>query len=286
MAAEVCDKNNPQDSSLLRMSKKVEEWGNKLPHPLYIFLYLLAIIYIASLFCSWAGVSVSYTHAAANGAITQKTAQVVNLFSKDQIQKLLVSFVPSYGTPVLLSMLIISMCLGVTEESGFFNASLRKALLGAPPAVATFSLCVVGVCANQCGDVGMILTPTLGAVLFQALGRNPWIGIVTGYASAAAGFTVNLFPGNTDVLISSISDGVAKGLGYEVNALSNYYFLSSATFFTAGACTLVAETFIVKLFGDTRKTMDESALNSFKLTEAENRGLRWAGIGILALTAS
>ncbi len=54
----------------------------------------------------------------------------------------------SYGTMVLLSMMIISMCLGVTEESGFFTAALRKALLGAPPAVATFALSVVGVCAN------------------------------------------------------------------------------------------------------------------------------------------
>ena len=285
MTAEVCEKHNNKNSRLLRMSKKVEELGNKLPHPLYIFLYLLAIVYIASLLCSWAGVSVSYTHAAPNGAITQKTAQVVNLFSKDQIQKLLVSFVPSYGTPVLLSMLIISMCLGVTEESGFFAASLRKSLLGVPPAVATYALCIVGVCANQCGDVGMILTPTLGAVLFQALGRNPWIGIVTGYASAAAGFTANLFPGNTDVLISSISDGVAKGLGYEVNALSNYYFLSAGTFFAAGACALVAETFIVKLFGDNRRMLDESALNNFRLTDAENRGLRWAGIGMLVLMA-
>lgn len=285
MATGVDNKTNAEDSRLLRMSKKVEELGNKLPHPLYIFLYLLAFIYIASLICSWAGVSLSYTSAAADGTITQKTAKVVNLFSKEQIQKLLVTFVPSYGTPVLLSMMIISMCLGVTEESGFFNASLRKALLGAPRAVATYALCVVGVCANQCGDVGMILTPTLGAVLFQALGRNPWIGIVTGYAAASAGFTANLFPGNTDVLISSISDGVAKGLGYEVNALSNYYFLSSATIFTAAACAYVSETFIVKLFGDTKREMDENALKSFKLTEAENRGLRWAGIGFLALMA-
>jgi aminobenzoyl-glutamate transport protein len=75
----------------------------------------------------------------------------------------------------------------------------------------------------------MILTPTIGAVLYQALGRNPWIGIVTGYAAAAAGFTANLFPGNTDVLLSTISNGVASKLGFEVNALSNYYFLCLGT---------------------------------------------------------
>ena len=282
-------------SLFFRFVKLVETGGNKLPHPMYIYLILIAIVFVASFLCSKLGVTVTYDALdRTTGELTETTLQAVNLFSKDSLQLVLTNFVTAYDTlAVIASVIVITIFIAIPEKTGFFSAGLRKALLNAPPAVATFALSVAGVCCNIMSDAGQVLAASLGAVIFKSLGRNPWLGIIVGYGAAAAGFTANLIPANTDILIGTITNQISAPLGVEVNPLCNYYFMIVATFFIAAGITLVCEKVLVKMFPDKKASQiaDRNATSEFALTPEENRGLKYAGIAfsvyaviLLALT--
>lgn len=288
MAEQVTKKEEKKQGFLIRFAKVIERVGNKLPHPVYLFLYMIIAVYIISLIGSWLGWGLKYDAMArqADGTfkLMPQSIVVTNLFSAKQLGIFFSDMVKTYGTNVvLLPLLIITFAVSVCEDSGFFEAVLKKFLLNMPNFLVTYVLCIAGICANIMSDVGMVLVPTLGAVIFKALGRNPWIGIAAGYASSAAGFTANLFPGNTDVLISGITNGVSKTFGYEVSAMCNYYFLCSATLVLALVVTIVTETFVKHLYGDCETQGDLSILNSYRTTDAQNHGLRMAGIGFLVV---
>ncbi|MEG2177138.1 MAG: AbgT family transporter, partial [Oscillibacter sp.] len=144
--------------------------------------------------------------------------------------------------------------------------------------------CLAGVCANIAGDAGVILAISFGAILFKALGRNPWAGITIAYGSVQAGYGANLFPSTADALYAGISGPLAEEFGFVVHPMSNYIFLFVCTWFLALAFAFVSEKFIVPLFGEapreSRSRLENSAIeDNFVLTEAEHRGLKFAGIG-------
>ena len=278
-----------QSGLFFRFVKLVEAGGNKLPHPVYIYVFLIAVVFVVSMICANAGVSVSYDAVnRATGEIVPTTVHAVNLFSKEALQKFLANIVTAYdNNAVLPAILVITMFIAVADKSGFFSAALRKLLLGAPRSVATYALAVVGVCANVMSDAGMVLAASLGAVVFKAIGRNPWLGIMVGYGAAAAGFTANLIPANTDILQGTITNSVSEPLGVTINPLCNYYFMIVATFFIAAGITLICEKLLVKLLGDKEpgSAVSDSGVNEYDLTKEENRGLKYAGIAFLVFAA-
>lgn len=291
MAKQTEDKK--KNGLFLRFVKMVEAGGNKLPHPVFLYVGLIVVVMIISLICSKAGVSITYDALdRTTGVITQATVEPVNLFSKESLQNLIANLVNAYDqNAVLPAILIVAMFITVAEKSGFFSAALRKVCLGAPRAVTTYVLSVVGVCCNIMSDAGQVLGASLGGVVFSAIGRNPWIGIMVGFGSAAAGYTANLLPANTDVLTATITNYLSEPLGMPVSPLCNWYYLIVSTFIIAGVITLIAETFLVKLFGD-RKAGERSltgGANEYALTAEENRGLKFSmialGVFVVALLA-
>lgn len=278
---------NQKDSGIIKFARTVERAGNKLPHPMYIFLYLTIICMVVSAICASMGVAVTYEAAQSDGTVVEKTVEVVNLLSRSQLQSFLGNIINAYkANTMLMPALVCCMCMSVASEVGFFETALRKMLMGAPMAVSTYALCVVGICSNICSDAGMILAPTIGAVLFKALGRNPWIGISVGYGASAAGFTANLLPATTDALLSGISVSLAEEAGYTVHAMSNYIFLFAATWVAALALTFVCEKFVTPVYGDLQAGEgNDEDLKKFALTDAENKGLKFAGIGALVFLA-
>ncbi len=174
------------------------------------------------------------------------------------------------------------MCVAICDESGFFKVGLRKLLGSAPDFLVTFVLALVGVCSNICSDGGTILVVMLGAVIFKAIGRNPWIGIIVGYGAAGAGYAGNLLPSVGDVVVSSISNGVAEPLGYPINPMVNYFFQCASCIVMALITAILTEKVLVPLYGDVPKNErvsgDRSAL---QLTAEENKGMKFAGYGAI-----
>lgn len=281
-------------SLLLRASKTVERVGNKIPHPLYLFLYLTLFLMIASLICSMCGVSVEYIAGSKTGVgeLTTQTVEVVNMFSVDAVVKMVAKLWDNYaGMSNVTLMLLLGMGVALADHTGMFSALIRRALTNLPSWLIPFVLSIVGICSNICVDAGMILSASLGCIIYRSVGRNPWIGGVTGFVSAAAGFTANLMPSALDATLAAITQQVVNEMGIvngDVNILSNYIFTVVSTLLLASVITILSEVFLPKLFGDytaANRVKDEAAKQNALVTPEEKKGLRYAGIAALVLVA-
>lgn len=275
------EKNSSSQGGLIRFAKGIERVGNKLPHPVYLFLGLTLIFMILSAIFS--GVTVTYT-----GAEGEATASVINMFSKKALSTFIGSIQNNYKNLATLSLiLLVAIGESVAEYSGFFEALIRKSLLSCPKALITFVLALIGICGNIAGDAGPVLTCTLGCIIYKSIGRNPWLGGITGYVACTAGYSANLIPASTDATLAGITQDIIATMGIQadVHLLSNWIFMFSVTFILAAVVAFVSETFAAKFFNDKQWHADANAMSE-KITPEENRGLRYAlfaFLGILAL---
>lgn len=280
------NKQKKSGSGYIRFTKAVEKVGNKIPDPIFLFIAMIILIMIISAIFN--GASVSYMTEDDTGAAVEATVSIVNILSKEGIANFLANMQTNYKNISTLSLILLAvMGASVFEHSGFVAALVRKTLLAVPPKVITYTLCVVGVCANILGEAGTVLATTLGCLIYKSLGRNPWVGGITAYAAAAAGFTANLLPGVLDVTYYSITQDVCEKMGIptDINLLSNYIFMVVATFAIAAVIAILSETFLVRYFKEERGVLSEDVLASSKVTAEENRGLRFALIAFLILLA-
>lgn len=256
----------------------IERVGNKIPHPMYMFTILLVVVMILSAILSAAGVSVTYMAADKTGELTETTVSVVNLLSQSSLQTFLGKIISNFSTnSVVPPIIVLSMFMMVADQAGFFEAGLRKILSNAPNFLVTYLLAVVCICVNICSAGGYVLAVSLGVIVYRSKGRDPIAGILVGWAASAAGYTANLLPATTDVTLAAIADTLAQPYGYSVHPLSHWYFMITATFILAGVTTLIAETFLKKIYPDPEKvTLSDSDLLVMKTHE--QKGLKWAGI--------
>lgn len=269
-------------SGFIRFINGVERVGNKLPHPFFLFCGLAVIALLLSVLL--AGTSVTY-EVAKDGVIENTTVSVVNLMNKAYWQNITQNIVKIYINFAPLGIVMVMMfAIGFAQDSGFFEALMKKSLLSAPPVLVTYVLAVICVCANMASNAGIIFCVTVGAAIFSSLGRNPLIGAVFGYCGAHGGFTANLMISADDVLQCGITQSAADGMGITgvpINPMMNYYFLVLATFVLAAAATFVTERVMPKVckYEGIHQEM------TTKVTPEENRGLRNAGITFIVFLA-
>lgn len=273
--------------------KWIEVIGNKLPHPFWLFVYLAIIVMVISFFLSKAGVSVTYMAAGRGDATAKETTVVaVNLISYGSMRAFMTNFVKTYINFAPLGLvMVMTLGIGLLEQSGLISAFMRKTILGAPSWAVSATLAVVGINANLASDAGIIFTPAIGGAVFKALGRNPWVGVITGFAAGCGGFTANFFVAGTDVLLAGITESVVRSIGVDAptHPLINWYFLIVSTLVLTAATTIVTEKFTAKVLGDTGSQLSEADVTEHAVTGDENRGLRWAAVAtvvfLLALVA-
>jgi len=153
-------------------------------------------------------------------------------------------FVKTYVNFAPLGLvMVMTLGIGIVERSGMISALMRKTILGAPSYLVTAVLAVVGINANLASDAGIIFTPVIGGAVFKALGRNPWVGIIAGFAAASGGFTANFFIAGTDALLAGITESAAKGMNVAgpTHPLINWYFMAVATIVVMVVTTFVTE---------------------------------------------
>ena len=158
---------------------------------------------------------------------------------------------------------------------------MRVAVLGAPAAAVTAAIAFAGVNANLASDAGIVVVATLGGAMFKALGRNAWLGVITGYAAANGGFGANMFIAGTDALLAGITESVSKGIDAPVHPLMNWYFMLAASIFIIVATVIVTEKFTSKRLSGDGTTADAADLEEHKLDDKEKKGLKMAGIAAL-----
>jgi aminobenzoyl-glutamate transport protein len=273
---------------LNRILSVIEVAGNKLPDPAILFALLLALVWALS----WAmsglvfneidprtGQAIQVKNLLAPAALTDFTAKMVNIF---------VTF------PPLGVVLVAMLGLGVAEYTGFINAGLRKILAITPRVLLTPVLVAVGVLSHVAVDAGYVLVIPLGAVIFYAAGRHPLAGIAAAFAGVSGGFSATFFvPSSLDPLLAGLTQVAARlssdpaAAALVINPLNNYYFTSASTLLVVLVGWFLTDKVIEpRLNKTTPVDGDPAGLPKMDALQAnEIKGLRWAGIAMLASLA-
>ena len=268
-----------KENKVGKFIKIVERVGNKLPDPFMLFGIFAICTLIISVFLSKMnieGVMLDRTTG------LQSVVRIENLLTFDKMRVILSNFPDVYiNFPSLKIVLLMMIAIGIVEEVGFFDSIMRKYLLKAPKGLITLVFIFACINSNIMSDAGVILTLTLGGVVFSSIGRSPHLGIILGYAACNGGYCASLLVSSLDALLSGITEQVIKDSGFNmlISPLSNYYFMAVATISLTISLTIFTEKFIMKLFPE--EEIDASQLEKYKVTEIENRGLKYSFYGLM-----
>lgn len=302
-----------------RMLDGVERLGNKVPHPVLMFLYLIGIIIIVSQVLDWANVSVTEEIAEpvpvevvqdyyedTSGSviegetypakdefeINEVTISIQGLLTIDGIRFIFTSFVSNFaGFSVIAVTFIAMMGAGAAEGAGMMDALIRKLVASAPAGIITFLIILVGALSSVASDAGYLILIPLAAVAFHTLGRHPVAGMAAGFAGVAATFAVNIIIQPIDAMITEIAnEAIALAGGEELTVVNNFYFAIVSVFLLCVVATVITERIIEPRLGswtpEEAAEEDESTVTDPSIDEAaEAKGLRYALFGFLAILA-
>jgi aminobenzoyl-glutamate transport protein len=175
--------------------------------------------------------------------------------------------------------------IGIAEGSGLIGSGLRLLVIRAPARLLTFVIVFAGVLSNTASEIGYVLLVPLAASIFLAAGRHPIAGLAAAFAGVSGGYSANLLLGTVDPLLAGLSEEAARILdpAYTVNPAANFYFMFVSVPLIAVAGTWVTEKLVVPRLG--AYTGDEKPEELRELTREESRGLRWALVSTVVLTA-
>jgi len=261
-----------------RILNKIQKAGNALPDPVTIFLLISFAVLLISWWASKAGVSVVHPS-------TQETVSVVNLMTREGLQKAFTSIVKNFqGFPPLGLVLVVMLGAGVAEKSGLIAAAMRHSIAKIPAKMVSVAIIAIGVVANAFGDAGLIVLPPLAALVFLMIGRHPLVGMYAAYAGVAGGFAANIMVNMSDVLAASFTIPAAQVIdpNYQGTPAMNLYFIMVSTVFLIIIGAWVTEKIIAPRFET--YVPDESLKAEIDATsDKEKKGLTWAGITFGAL---
>jgi aminobenzoyl-glutamate transport protein len=251
----------------------IERVGNKLPEPLTIFVYLAGIAVLISLIGSLLNISAVHP-------LTGDTVTIVNLFSKEGIQKMLMNAVSNFSSFAPLGLVLVTILgVGLAEKTGFFSVLLRKSLGNVKGSKVVIIVIITSIMANAAADTGFIVMPPLAAMLFAAVGMNPIVGMMASYAAVAGGFSANLVVNSLDVLLVGFTQSAANLLdpSFQVSPASNWYFLIVSTFVLTFVATYVTVKIVAPRMGHGDYEIEEIE----EVTPIQVKGLKAAGLATL-----
>ena len=272
--------NQPANSSgspLVQRFLNIIEWaGNKLPDPAFLFVWAILITMLASRWlapvefaeldprksAAAATPAASATPAApANAASTTPPSspvaamtapsdtriKVIDQTSGTALVGLLAGMVKTFTDfPPLGVVLVALLGVGVAEHAGLIQAMLRALLRITPNFLLTPALIFVALISHSAGDTGYVLIIPLGAVMFQAAGRHPVLGITAAFAGVSGGFSANFLPSSLDPLLQGFTQKAAQIItpSVTVNPLCNYWLMTASCVVITGVGWYVTDRII------------------------------------------
>ena len=271
----------------------VERTGNRLPDPVFIFLYLIGFLIIVSVICSLLGVSANHptkVDASGNPVIIKGAS----LLSAENIRRLWVDMPKTFTHfhPIGY-VLVVMLGAGVAERSGLFASAIKAALRNAPKFLLTPVVALVAMLSNHAADAGYVVMIPLAAVIFAAAGRHPLAGIACGFAGVSGGFSANIAPGQLDALLYGITETAYEAssidAGWTSNIAGNTFFIIALLFVYLPLIWWVTDKIIEPKLGkwvpDSGSDMASYGDEDKPLTPEQRKGLRWSLYALLAVCA-
>ncbi|WP_026475124.1 AbgT family transporter [Alkaliflexus imshenetskii] len=248
----------------------LERGGNALPHPATLFALFALSVLALSVIGHWLNWQAAHP-------ATGEMIQTVNLLSKEGLSRVLNEMVNNFTSFAPLGIVLVAMLgIGIAETSGLIGAFIRMLVLSAPKRILTFVIVFAGIMSNAASDIGYVLLIPLSGVIFQAMGRHPYVGMAAAFAGVSGGFSANLIIGTIDPLVAGLSEEAAHILdpSYHVNPTANYYFMVVSTFLIAFVGTWVTEKIIQPRFGLYEGEVKQEVIEP--LSKQEKKGVLWS----------
>ncbi len=300
----------------------IERVGNKVPHPVLMFLYLIVGVIILSHILFLLNISVTDEVAvpvpigqlvelrdALGGSVVpynpdtsevlelpdfiiqEQTIPIRSLLTVEGLRHIFTTFLPNFSGFAVIGVTFIALLgAGVAEEAGLMNALIRKLVRVAPAGALTFIIIVVGVLSSIASDAGYLILIPLAAAAFASIGKHPLVGLAAAYAGVAAIFTVNVVPAPIDAMLTEITnESIALAGGQPITLGANLFWNAGSALIMAIVATLVTNRIIAPRLGawDPAKGDGSVAAGGAQeiAPELEARGLRNALYGFLAVLA-
>jgi aminobenzoyl-glutamate transport protein len=265
-----------------RLLDGVERFGNSLPDPIFLFLFLIALLFVISAIAAAAGLSTV-------NPVTGEAIVAESLFSRDNLHQLFVEMPKTLTSfPPLGLVLVVILGTSVAERAGLFSAAIRGSLVNAPRVLLTPLVVITGMVSHHASDAAYVVVIPLAAVLFAAVGRHPLAGLAAGFAAVSGGFAGNITPGQSDALILGITEPAARLIDptYTVTIAGNWWFILGIVAVFTPIAWFVTDKIVEPRLGPWKPDPDAPAqLAESRLGPQEKRGLLFAGLAALALTA-
>lgn len=299
---------------LQRALDGIERAGNRVPHPVIIFLVLIAALIVASHVFYLTGTTVTFDEAhiseqvdpsgdALYGTdgyeqphpeVQQVTVAARSLLTADGIRFIFTSPVANFNGFGVVGLIMVAMIgVGLAEQAGLIGAFIKRLVKVTPRRFITFSIVLLGVLSSIATDAGYLVLIPLAAAVFHSLGRHPLAGLAAAFAGVGGGFGVNLLVTPVDGMLAEITNEAIADPAQHVSLTGNLYFSIVSSLVVAIAATLLTEKFVEPRLGAYHEDEAPPAVGgaahpadgSGELTAAERNGLRWAFWGLLGVTA-
>lgn len=275
-------------SFMQRILDVVEAVGNKVPHPVIIFLILIAIVLVLSHILFLTGASVTYqvinpeTH-----EVETATTAARSLLTASGIRDMYTRLVPNFMGFTAIGLLVVAMVgVGVAEEAGLINALIRKLVAISPRWAMTYILAFVGIVSSIAADAGYVVLIPLAGAAFLSLRRNPLAGLALGFAAVGGAFNVNMLIKPLDAVLTEITNDAIHMVdpSRSIGLTAGLWFSIASVFLLTVVIAVVTERIIEPRLG---KFADSSGENDSPdgtgLSANESRGLRYAALGLLGV---
>ena len=178
----------------------VEKAGNRLPDPVFIFVWLIGALVVGSV------AAAAYNLSAIN-PVDGQTVVAQSLLSSENLRRLFVDMPRTLtGFAPLGYVLVVMLGAGVAERTGLFSAAMRAGIRDAPKAFLAPIVVFVGIVSNHAADAGyVVLVPLAGLIFAAPLIMNSLVkaGLTIAIAGKRAGW------GAAVPLLLSVAAGLA-----------------------------------------------------------------------------
>jgi aminobenzoyl-glutamate transport protein len=266
----------PKKTFMDKVLDSVEVLGNKVPHPVMMFVYLIAFVIVVSSILQLLGVSVTeqvlepvpyqvsrdfyedttqvqtvapregLEYADVHFQARQETIPVKGLLTIEGIRFLFTSFVTNFQNFGVIAVTFIAMMgAGLAESVGLMGALIRKLVAVAPRRLIAFLIILVGGLSSVASDAGYLILIPLAASAFATLKRNPIAGLAAGFAGVAATFAVNIIIQPIDAMIGEMTnEAIVLTGGAPQTIVNNYFFSAVSLVFLCVVATVITERMI------------------------------------------
>ncbi|MBR3362923.1 MAG: AbgT family transporter [Bacilli bacterium] len=182
-----------------------------------------------------------------NGTLQTESIAIKSLFSLEGFKYIFSSPVETFKTFQPLILLIMSlMAVSIGKSSGFLKATFIK-YRKLKPAVVTFITLFIGIISSFFGEYAYIVLLPLTAVIYQYLGRNSILGILTMFIGITLGYGSGLVFNYDDYQLGILTREAVRitvDENYVFNAWSNSFIMGASAVILTIVGTLIIESFL------------------------------------------